>query len=545
MAKQDKQEKMIGGLSFEQLRGYRPPQAQHVPKVHREILKLQNQALTKKEDAHKSEDNDVRSKFFEEVMVLEKQVLELQSKLVSAQEKDAKMQEEHHLAWLESMWAQNKGSEVSSQVYDAQERELIQLENKVSLNNALSNMLNKRSPSTEMLEMMSQHAPQWNWEYASGVRLFAGAFDPANALPYHLLLTADERQEMHKEATALTFAATTSGSYEPASDTPRVVRARRALERVFNPGVMGFLGVQQDAVPAGAVNLTIARATDPADSEPEGRDEQAVTPAYGLTFRTHTVQLRAIQGLVEYTNESALLNPGQTDTIRRDLRAALMQAMEKTFLYGREVGYHEGLFYAANTAALTGGVTGVANRNAADIMGTTAEIDYTGATFNVDSALQMLSASISGGGGGEPVDDIHATNYGDLRILLPRQVANKVRAAKSTATDSNAWRVLEEWGVRLRSTAMIPNAVAAAPAVANINNGNGFHKAKVTYGFGVRGNEPQGVGNVSTFPAMEIVIDRGNKASSRTIQVYATSYSSIYAALRPERIFRYAYKMIA
>ena len=523
------------------MKGYRPPERKHTKKLHTKILELENKSHVKLMDSRKDGlDADQREELFKEKMEMDKQVLELRNGLAKAEDLDEKAAQDHIEKWFEAKKMQAMGIDLGVEVYDARQRELIELENKVSVPSVISNIARERAQDPEMMELMKEFGKDWllDAQFGSQVDTLGLDTDHMRFIPFYLLLDKKEQAEMSKAAEAMTFAATSQSDFAP--DTAGQVRAQMALERIFHPGIMDYMGANQRAVPNGRVNLTIARATDPANSAPEGVDEEAAVTPFALTFRSHTQTLRAIHGMMEYTDETALLQPGTGGTIRRDIRASLREIMERTFLYGNVPNHHEGLFYAAQTAA----ISGLTLRAADDVCGTSDEVDYTSDPTLVNEVTAILSKTITGGGGGSMVDFRHALSRADLKFLLPAEVANLIWAVQSASTDQDAWQILESKGVTLRGTALIPDAVATAATPPSLANGNGFHPIKYTYGFGVRGMEPEGVCDCATFPAMELIVDRSNQLAKRITQVSAVAYTSLYSALRPERLFKVPFKRI-
>lgn len=539
MAEEGK-EKLRGSIPMEHLLGYQPMKREHTMELQSKVLELSKRRLELDKTVLAPEtDKGAREKAVNERMELDAKVLGLQGQMTVAGEKDDAAQRDHLKKFLEAQNALSEGRDLGENIYDKEQRELMALESKVNIDDVFHDAAMGNEPQGAHMELNAAYRDLFNVGKSNANFDFAGLVPKARQMvPLALFTTMEERQKVYKDAAANVFAFQSTGQSEFSPDTAGNVRQKAIVRLLFYPGVIEFCMPDMRSVANGRVNIIIERQTDPANSAPQDVDEKANTNPYALEYFSKTMTLKRIQGIMEYTEETELLTPGVGRSIRMFLRDQLRETLQRYWLYGNEADKHEGLFRAAATAT----VNSVAARAAADRIGSTPEIDLSGA-LTISNATRFSTSEVTGGGGGHVRDFKHALTRKDVRVLLAGEVCNKLAGIQSMATDADGEEVLMRKIGALMGTGLIPDAVDTAPTSNfSLYNGNGFHEDDQTYGFGFRGVDPMGVGDIAVFPAVEMRTNDIEKEEYAIRRLTARAFVSIYAGVRPESCFKYVVK---
>ena len=458
----------------------------------------------------------------------EKKYFEAVTAQADARAKDEKATEESMDAMIEAAIAQGKKQDLGTVVWGPDEREMVTLSsavNSIDLLNCWASGRQDEFPG-QYHEVIAETKKRWDYNSLhnaanSGVVSMRGSLD---ILP-EWLLNSSERKAVIEEAKRHDFvkAATTThansfGADGATSDEAGNVRAKANLRRLFNGSIAMTVGADVRSVGSGQTNFIVTET----GVTPKGRAEAATDPAEAMTFWNHTQKLRRISGTIETTEETELFVPGTQADTRADMRAALQEEFDRLLITGEDVGFHEGLLYAAAAAARTGS-NPPAIRNAGRIVPSGAALDLTG-TSPYNDMLAVASTKLSGSDTGRIVDYKTARGLSDLRILSAADVQSKFDFTYDMYDKKSAARVLRDEGAIMQGTQLI--ADANTPAA-------GYYPDKQTYMFFRREDNPRAVGDVSIFPMLKLKVDEQTKQDSAIIRYTICMFASIYMAVRP------------
>lgn len=171
------------------------------------------------------------------------------------------------------------------------------------------------------------------------------------------------------------------------TNTDTRVTPSRWLDRLFAEAAARRLGITFESVDPGVASYPVTTAG--ASGAQRGRSEAAADAAWTIG----TTELKPTRNAVRavFSTEDALRNPGLQNALERDLRMALMDAVDKTVFLGDDG----------------------ANENSADITGLTgaAITEQTITQTNKVKGPETLTAFTG------LVDGIHAMSLGDLRVV--------------------------------------------------------------------------------------------------------------------------------
>ena len=227
---------------------------------------------------------------------------------------------------------------------------------------------------------------------------------------------------------------------------------RRWLDRVFADTAASAIGVTMEAVAPGIASFPMTTAGPTAAQR--GKEEAIADAAWTIAVE----ELKPVRNGVRvlYTSEDALRNPGLEDALRRDLRAALTEGIDRA------------IFLGDSTASGTD----------ADIVGfTTASIGETTITqANKVKGSNVLEAFAN------LIDGKHAASPGDLRTVLTvgamrlwmHQLANT-----GNAVDTTILEFLNRAGINYTSRGELETATADGDFGAFVGLGRGIEGAAV------------------------------------------------------------------
>ena len=525
-----------------QLKAYEKPEAVHTKKLQGKLVAFETERLGyEKIVADTSADASDREKALNQKVEVSEKIVKAHEGMSLAMEKDEVAAREHYAKYLDACEAQNQGMDLGTEVYDKETLEMIKFENSVDMDEVFQTACVGGDPIGVHADLTELYREKFHM----GTNKFYGEADTnwhsgvtsRNMIPLALLATEEERAKILRETTPLAFA-TSQASFTP--EQAGNMRQKAIIGRLFNRDVIEFCGPDVRSVMSGRVNLIVARGTTPANSAPTAVAEASATTPYALNFFSKQMTLKRIQGIMRWTDETELLVPGTAAQIRRDLRMALREQLQRYWLYGNDPDNHEGLFRAAATTT----VNGQAARAAGDRIGSTGEIDISGAS-NISDATQLATAAVVGGGATRAVDYVHALTRKDLYLLLPGEVCNIFQGIQSGSTDADAEGVLMDKVGGVLGTALIPDAVASAPTTGfTLLNGAGFHEDDRTYGYAFRGRDRAATGDISIFPGVELLMNNFPDMDKAIRQLHARMFVSIYACPRPQSAFKYVLKTL-
>lgn len=228
-------------------------------------------------------------------------------------------------------------------------------------------------------------------------------------------------------------------------------RPRRWLDRLFADTAASRVGVTMESVEPGIASYPITTA---GASAAQRAREQAIADA-AWTIGVSELKPTRNGVRVVYTSEDALRNPGLEDALRRDMRAALTEGIDRAIFLG------------------DAGATG----NDADITGfTTAAITEAEITqankVKADKTLETFTGL---------VDGIHAGSLGDLRVVAAigawRLWENTI--ANAAAENQTVAQFLRAAGLSWSARGEIEDATAAGDFGAFVGLGRGIAGAAV------------------------------------------------------------------
>ncbi|MCY3911924.1 MAG: hypothetical protein OXG43_01600 [Chloroflexi bacterium] len=223
------------------------------------------------------------------------------------------------------------------------------------------------------------------------------------------------------------------------------------LDRLFADAAAGALGITMPSVPAGVRAYPVIGSN--AAPAQRGRTEAAVDATITATVTEVKPTRNSVRAVYSVEDDARL--PGLADAIRADLRAAMVEKIDRTIFVG-DAG---------------------ANENSADITGLTtaaiAESTLTQANkIKPDKVLEVLAGF---------VDGIHAGSLGDVR-LVATVGSNTLWLATIAAPDTSNQTLaafLRENGVTWRTRGEIETATANGDFGAFIGLGRGIANAGV------------------------------------------------------------------
>ena len=458
-------------------------------------------------------------------------------KLDAAGEKDRKASDESLVKLAEAYMAQEKGHDLSFEVWGPETREYLKMsaatdpiENFRAFQDGISQNYQK-----EYLEAMDVLKKEWKYSemYRSANSLAGGAHNQGMDFPLEWLLSDEDLVEVNKAADRQKFAATTTHSdFAPA--TGGTTRMDTIIARLFPRSIMNTLGMRQRSVPSGMVQLSVATN----GVTPTGKDEEGQDAEEGMTFSTHDLQLRRISGTVATTDETELFVPGTLAITRRDMRMALQTELNRTVINGDKQNHHMGLLNAAWDGT-TPAVAGASPRASAYRIPTSAadiDISAGASAARLQTMLEIPYGPLSGNFG-NVIDDLVAQDESDLAFLFPSDVANRIRGQYNTQTDATAMDLLKKRTPMIQGTTLIPSALTTAVA-------NTYMQDKKTVGFVRREPNPAAVGDVAMFPMMRLRQDQTTKQDRSIVRYTICLFCSIYVGVRPASIAMLNFVMI-
>ena len=237
------------------------------------------------------------------------------------------------------------------------------------------------------------------------------------------------------------------------TDTDTVTRPVRWLDRLFSVGAASRVGVTFESVPSGAASYPIITAG--ASGAQRGRAEAAAVAAWTVGATELKPTRNAVHAL--FSREDDLRNPGLQDALTRDLRMALVDAVDLCVFEG-DTGANE------NTADITGLNT------AANVV----EEDISQANKVKGSNVLSAFASL--------IDGQHATTGSDLRTVLSvgaQRLWMSTLANTGASVDTTIAEFLKRAGIELSSRGGIDTATTAGKFGAFVGRGRGIEGAGV------------------------------------------------------------------
>ena len=237
------------------------------------------------------------------------------------------------------------------------------------------------------------------------------------------------------------------------TDTDTVTRPVRWLDRLFSVGAASRVGVTFESVPSGAASYPIITAG--ASGAQRGRAEAAAVAAWTVGATELKPTRNAVHAL--FSREDDLRNPGLQDALTRDLRMALVDAVDLVVFKG-DSGANE------NTADITGLNT------AANVV----EEDISQANKVKGSNVLSAFASL--------IDGQHATTGSDLRTVLSvgaQRLWMSTLANTGASVDTTIAEFLKRAGIELSSRGGIDTETTAGKFGAFIGRGRGIEGAGV------------------------------------------------------------------
>ena len=334
---------------------------------------------------------------------------------------------------LEARWrAATIADQAQQTKVDGESTELKQLERRVQAGRYVAAAMEERSIDGAELE-------------------YNAALDiPSNRFPLAVLAPEEER------ATSDTDIATMPGSW---------------LDRLLATTAADRLGISFRSVATGAASYPVTTAG--ATGAQRGRTQDAAVAAWTVGTKELKPTRNAVH--LEFSIEDAARMPGLEDALRRDLRAGLMEAVDKA------------IFTGDNSA----------NENTADMAGLTTISGVTERTItqaNKVKPKETLTAFAN------MVDGIHAESLSDLRVVaaVGANTLWLTTIANSTAENQTLAQFMMASGLSWTTRGGIEN-----------NTANGDFGAFVGRGRGI-----EGAGVAAVWESGELVRDPYTKAKS-------------------------------
>ena len=302
----------------------------------------------------------------------------------------------------------------TSTTESAESSELRQLRGKVGLSRYIEAATEKRSVDGAELE------------FNQALKIGAHRF------PLELLAPAEER-------------ATT--------DVDTVTRPSRWLDRLFSVSAAARVGVTFESVEPGAKSYPVTKTG--ASGAQRGRTEAAVVAPWTIGVTELKPTRNAVHGV--FSREDDLRNPGLQDALTRDLRMALMDAVD---------------------LAVFEGDSG-ANEDGADITGLQAASDVV--EEEITQAKKVKGTDVLASFAAL-IDGKHATAGSDLRVVLSvgaQRLWMSTLANTGASVDTTIAEFLRRSGIELSSRGGIDTATSAGKFGAFIGRGRGLEGAGV------------------------------------------------------------------
>ena len=237
------------------------------------------------------------------------------------------------------------------------------------------------------------------------------------------------------------------------TDTDTVTRPVRWLDRLFSVGAASRVGVTFESVPSAAASYPIITAG--ASGAQRGRQQDAAIAAWTVGVTELKPTRNAVHAV--FSREDDLRNPGLQDALTRDLRMALMDAVD---------------------LAVFEGDSG-ANENTADITGLDTAANVVEETLT--QALKLKGTNVLDAFAGL-IDGKHATNGSDLRTVLSvgaQRLWMSTLANTGASVDTTISEFLRRAGIELSSRGGIDTATTAGKFGAFVGRARGIEGAGV------------------------------------------------------------------
>ena len=237
------------------------------------------------------------------------------------------------------------------------------------------------------------------------------------------------------------------------TDTDTVTRPVRWLDRLFSMAAASRVGVTFESVEPGAASYPVITAG--ASGAQRGRTEDAAIAVWTVGVTELKPTRNAVHAV--FSREDDLRNPGLQDALTRDLRMALMDAVDLAVFEGDSTANE-------NTADITGLET------AANVV----EEEITQAKKIKGSDVMSAFAAL--------IDGKHATMGSELRTVLSvgaQRLWMSTLANTGAAVDTTIAEFLRRAGIELSSRGGIDTATTAGKFGAFIGRGRGIEGAGV------------------------------------------------------------------
>ena len=335
---------------------------------------------------------------------------EVRAEQLTLRQRQPVVEGELQAAFAEQRAAQEKG--VSGG--DAEGRELRELRSKVGLNRYIEAATEKRSVEGPELE------------FNQALKIGAHRF------PLEILSPAEKR-------------ATT--------DTDIAVSTNRWLDRLFSVSAAARVGVTFESVPAGMKSYPILTAG--ATGAQRGRKENAAIAAWEVSVTELKPTRNAVHAV--FSREDDLRNPGLQDALTRDLRMALVDAVDLAVFEGDST----------------------ANEDTADITGLDTAANVEEQTLT--QLLKVKGADVLGAFAAF-IDGKHATMGSELRTVLSvgaQRLWMSTLANSGGSVDTTIAEFLKRAGIEVSSRGGIDTATTNGKFGAFVGRARGIEGAGV------------------------------------------------------------------